>query len=62
MSITIIGLLVSFLAWLSQNFGLNFTESEAESAVKVVLELGGLLVALYGRIRLGDLSWWGGRK
>lgn len=62
MSITIIGLLISFLAWLSQNFGLNFTESEAEATIKVLVELGGLFVALFGRLRIGDLRWWGGRK
>ena len=62
MSLTIIGVLIAFLSWLAQNFGLNFTESDAETAIKVLGELVGLLVAFYGRVRVGDLEWWGGRK
>lgn len=62
MSITIVGFVVALLVWLSQTFGLNFTESDAEATVKVVLALAGLLTILYGRLRIGDLKLWGGRK
>ena len=51
MSTTIIGLVVLVLS--------QFVPVEE---VESVMEAVGIIIAWYGRIRLGDLHIWGGRK
>ncbi len=58
MSVTITGLIGMILA-------LVFSPEETDTILKFIdqaILVVGILLTYYGRIRVGDLKWWGGRK
>lgn len=55
MSLTITGLLTTVLAiW--------FPIEEVSKLLDASLTIAGILLAWYGRIRIGDITWYGVRK
>ena len=61
-SLTITGLLVSVIAMVAQQSGLDITHTQIESFVYVVVQLGGLVLAWYGRVKAGGITWYGRRE
>ncbi len=62
MSITYVGIIVSVLGFLFQAAGLPFDAGAADGAIKFIVEVIGVIVALWGRFRLGGVKWYGARK
>lgn len=61
-SLTITGLIVTLLSTLSQNLNLGFNDGDIASLVMAGFQIGGILVAWYGRVRKGDVNSFGKRK
>lgn len=65
MSLTIKGLIVAFLGMIAQSVGWEgetVSEEQIEAligAMAVLAQIGGLLVAYFGRLRKGDIDWLG---
>lgn len=55
MSVTITGLIIFLLAKV-------IPVEQASQFVDTAIQLIGIALAYYGRIRLGDLTWYGTRK
>lgn len=62
MSLTIKGLLVLCLSLLFQWSGVEIANGEIEKFIAEAVELIGIMMAWYGRVRLGDISLGGFRK
>jgi hypothetical protein len=61
MSLTITGVIVTVLVMLSSQLGLPFTEAELSTTVTVLFGLVGAGMSYWGRIRKGDIDWFGRR-
>lgn len=61
-SVTITGLIVSFLAFILPMIGVEVGTEEVSKVVFGVVEIGGLLMGWYGRVRIGDINLFGKRK
>lgn len=59
MSITIRGLLVILITSVIETFNLNFGAEELVDAITGIGLIIGFLTAYYGRIRQGDITWYG---
>ena len=55
-SLTYTGVIVMTLGFLFQHVGLPFDTGNAETTINFVVELIGVLTALYGRYRLGGIN------
>ena len=60
MSITIIGILVAVAGPILINVG--FSETCSNEIVTMAPALVGGLIAWFGRVRKGDITWFGARK
>lgn len=60
-SLTYAGIITAAISYLFQLFNvqLPYANQEIETALSVVITLGGLIIALVGRYRAGDLTWNG---
>lgn len=61
-SLSIAGVAVMAIAWLLNRFGIVPADSEIAQVVSSAAIVGGWVMAYIGRIRKGDLTWWGTRK
>lgn len=61
-SLTIRGLLVTVLPMISKAFDLDFDEGHITELVESVATVVGLVMIYAGRVRRGDLTWYGKRK
>jgi len=61
-SITITGLIISVLAFILPMVGVEVGTEEVSKVVLNISEAGGLLIAWYGRVRIGDVNLFGKRK
>lgn len=64
-SFTIRGLVITFIGFIFQQFEIEVGEEDLEIFLNVFfafLQLGGLLLAWYGRWRKGDITLFGKRK
>jgi len=63
MSATIAGLISAILAVIVGSEAVDVpTTEELEATIATVWLLGSLLVSWWGRVRKGDVTWWGKRK
>ena len=63
MSITISGAILWVVNQLSVWSGVTpFTSQDYQGTVHVVVFIGALIMVWWGRVRKGDIYWWGGRK
>lgn len=62
MSVTISGILISVLGFVVSKFNLPVTTDEVEHFTAIAMQLGGLIIAWYGRWRQGDVTPIGRRK
>lgn len=63
MSVTIVGLIILVLSYLSKSAGfeLHIGEAEISELIRTVAEIIGLATTFYGGIRHGDITWYGKR-
>lgn len=62
MSLTYTSAIIMLLGWIFQLAGVPFVPSEAEGAIKFIVEIIGLIGVLYGRYRAGGITAFGMRK
>lgn len=62
MSITITGLIIELLTWLSVKFQINLPQAEIDGFVKTIVALVGFGLIWWGRYRKGDITPIGSRK
>lgn len=62
MSLTILGLMAAGLATFARSRGIDADKEHFLAVFMTIAQLAGFVAAWYGRIRKGDLTWWGGRK
>ena len=60
-SVTIKGLIVILIGLVSQGSGLPILEDDTETFVSVVIQLIGIGIAWYGRVRKNDIDIMGKR-
>ena len=58
-SLTYAGVIIVVVAKLAEWMGLQIGSAEITTTVMTLVQLGGALVALYGRFRKGDINIWG---
>lgn len=63
-SVTLAGLITAAAGYLAQlvNVSFPFTNDDIEKAITIIITLGGLLIAAYGRLRKGDIKFPGFKK
>ena len=61
MSITISSLFVVVLGFIFERVGIKVGSEEIGTFINVALQIGGVIGIYIGRIRKGDLNWFGGR-
>lgn len=62
MSKTYLGIIVSLLAVYLPKWGLEIGSADLTTTVSVLFQLGGALLAIFGRYRLGGVNLAGLRK
>lgn len=62
MSLTIQGLVITVLTLLVQTFDLDIDEGYITELVTGIITVVGLVVTYVGRVRIGDITWYGKRK
>lgn len=62
MSLTISGLIVMVLAMISRGAGVDIGTEELTDFVNTGGQLIAVIMIYWGRMRRGDLTFWGGRK
>ena len=62
MSATILGLVVAILGRLSDAVGINIGNEELTTTINVILQIGGVILAWWGRWRAGGITPLGLRK
>lgn len=62
MSITITGIVVTFLSWLLSSSGIELATESLQNFVEVFGVLIGIVVSYYGRWRHGDITVMGMKK
>ena len=60
-SLTISGLAITLLAFISQQFDLGFSQSEVSEIVMGVVQVTGIFLAWHGRTRKKDINLFGRR-
>ncbi len=61
-SLTYSGIIVIVLGYIFQLAGIPFVPADAEGAIKFIVGVVGVFMALYGRYRVGGINIFGGRK
>ena len=61
-SLTTQAILVLLLAFGKESLGLEFTTSQFETSIMVIIGIVSGVLGLYGRWRAGGISWFGKRK
>lgn len=61
-SLTYIGVITFSLGYIFNLAGIPFVETDFEGTISFVVAVIGVVQAIYGRWRIGDLSILGGRK
>ena len=62
MSLTLSGLVIGVLAILAQNANVNIAPENIQTTVETIAQFAAVAMIYWGRIRKGDLNWFGGRK
>ena len=62
LSVTITGLVVGVIAWISRDAGVPIAEGNIESFVQTALALISVATVYYGRFRQGDINIFGAKK
>lgn len=62
MSLTIQGLLAFAAAQLLEWSGTEFSDNEVVIWAVVSVKIVGAVMVYFGRLRHGDISWWGRKK
>ena len=63
MSKTIIGLVITIIGSLAKWFNWNLPgQEELDQFLAALLALIGIALAWYGRVRKGDITWYGAKK
>ncbi len=60
-SMTYVGVGVMILGFIFQAAGVPFSEGTAETTIKFIVEVVGVLTALYGRYRAGGVGIFGNK-
>lgn len=61
-SLTYTGIIVSIVGFILSQLGVPFEMEQLTASIAFILNIGGALVALYGRFRNGDVTWSGAKK
>lgn len=61
-SFTITGLLVSLIGFVLQESDIDVTQNDLDTFMTILLQIGGIFMAWYGRVRRGDITLFGKRK
>ncbi len=61
-SLTTNSILILFVSFMKEGLGVDFTTSEYETAITVVIGIVVAVSAWYGRVRAGGINWVGKRK
>ena len=61
-SVTYVGVLVSLLATLTKSLGIEVGSEALTTTVLTFCQLGGAVLALFGRYRAGGVSFFGVKK
>lgn len=63
-SVTIAGILAMVLGAIAKQINHQFPVSEQDlaNAISTGVQIIGLVLAYIGRVRQGDINWWGGKK
>lgn len=62
MSLTITGLFIGVITLLAEGVGVQIGSEELTSTLAILGKLAAVGTIYWGRIRKGDLNWFGGRK
>ena len=62
MSLTYIGIITSFVGYLFQLAGIPFAPADFQTTISFIVSFVGVIIAIYGRYRKGDLTIYGFRK
>ena len=61
-SLTITGLVASLVGFTLHQSGFEVSPGELDTFATILLQLAGIFIAWYGRVRKGDISLFGKRK
>lgn len=62
MSLTITGLIVAVIAMISKGAGVEIGTEQITEFLTTGGELVGVIMIYIGRVRKGDIKFWGGKK
>ena len=60
-SLTYTGAAIMILGFIFQAAGVPFAEGDAETTIKFLTELVGVVGVIYGRWRAGGVTWFGAK-
>lgn len=61
-SVTITGLVVAVLGKILQVSGVNLGGADLTAFVTTAIQIGGAFIIYIGRLRQGDITWYGAKK
>lgn len=61
-SLTYKGVIIFAIGYLFKLVGVPFVQGDLETTISFITTLVGVIIALVGRFRKGDLMWFGARK
>lgn len=61
-SLTITGIIITLIMFLGETVGVEVVEADLQTTITTLGQLIGILIAWYGRVRVGDIGWLGKRK
>ena len=61
-SLTYIGVIISVLSYLAEILNVNVVKSDIEITIATIMLFVGAIIALIGRYRKGDITWFGKKK
>ncbi|MDD5589846.1 MAG: hypothetical protein PHQ47_01570, partial [Candidatus Portnoybacteria bacterium] len=59
---TYTGVIVMLVGFIFKAAQIEMAPEQIQNAVELAVTLVGAIISLYGRYRVGDLKWYGGRK
>lgn len=60
-SLTIKGFVIASISLISKTLDLDFDEGQVTEVVEAVFLIGGMAAIYIGRVRRGDITWYGKR-
>ncbi len=61
-SVTYTGVIIFFIGYLFKLAGIPFVQGQLEQTIDFVITFAGVITALYGRYRHGDLNLFGTKR